>query len=155
MENILDSNEQPINMLKYRRGLLPWWIKFFCWVFMVFGALILPMVIMSILGMPTQLALYGMESTTVFNIQGALITGMFFISGIVGFGLFYAKDWAITAGLILCAIHVAFVVAIIAFPLTSGTSKVRLEFILVIPFFIKLLKLKQIWQGPQNISLNV
>ncbi len=37
MDQILDAGEtsQPIDIKKYRRSLLPWWIKGFSWLFMI------------------------------------------------------------------------------------------------------------------------
>ncbi len=152
MKPILDSSEfsQPINIVRYRRSLLPWWIKGFSWLFMIFGVMIFPISVMSIFGVPTELSLYGIESTSILNLNGALVTIMFLISGIVGFALFYGKDWALNAGLVLCAAHLLLVVLVYALQLATHGSNLRFEFILVVPFFIKLLKLRPLWDGPQN-----
>lgn len=105
---------------------------------------------MSIIGIPTELSLYGMESNTILNLNGALVTFMFLVSGAVGFGLFYGKNWAINAGLFLCAAHLVLVALVYALQLATHGSSLRFEFILVVPFFIKLLKLRPLWHGPQN-----
>jgi hypothetical protein len=74
---------------------------------------------MSIFGIPTELSLYGIESTSILNLNGALVTIMFLISAIAGFALFYGKDWAITAGLMLCAAHLVLVVLVYALQLAT------------------------------------
>lgn len=152
MDQILDAGEtsQPIDIKKYRRSLLPWWIKGFSWLFMIFGVFIIPSIIAAIINFPIELAFYGIEAYTVFSLNGAIITLFFLVSSLVGYGLFFSKDWAILLGLVLCIMHAVLLASVIMFPLTSDGNTIRLEFILVIPFFIKLLKLKQIWDGPNN-----
>ncbi len=152
MENVLDRNEVPVNIVSYRRSLLPWWVKLFCWLFMIFGAMVIPIAILGLFDFHVNIAFYGIESSTVFNLQWAIVSTLFVLSGIVGYGLFYGKDWAIWAGLLLCAMHVVLVASLIAFPLSNANSKIRLEFVLVIIFFIKLLKLKPIWYLPKNTN---
>lgn len=153
MEQIIDYNtDTPIDIVKYRRGLLPWWIKGFSWLFIIFGIFTIPAIIASIANLPFDLAFYGMESTTVLSVKGAIITLFFAVSAVVGYGLFFGKPWAVLLGLVLCAMHVFLLASVIALPLVTEDEKIRLEFILVIPFFIKLLKLKKVWHGPQNNS---
>lgn len=91
-----------------------------------------------------------MEATTVFSLKGGIITLFFGVSAAVGYGLFFGKPWAVVLGLVLCTMHVLLLASVIALPLVTDGGKIRLEFILVIPFFIKLLNLKKVWHGPQN-----
>jgi hypothetical protein len=93
MENIenevLDSNLIAQENILRRRLLLPWWIKTFCWIFMIF-ALIAPLgIIFAIFGWKFQLALYGLQTNAPLSLVGLSVIALFALKGItaLGFGL--------------------------------------------------------------------
>lgn len=143
-EQILDTHLQEPQ--KRRRALLPLWIKVFTWIFLVFGAVVPIALVLGILGINFNLSLFGLETTQVFSIIGIIIVLLFAIKGITAWGLWTEKDWAITIGqtdaiisIIICVVG--------TFIDTSGGFKltVRLELIPLIPYLIKLNKIKKLW----------
>ncbi|MGM5631629.1 hypothetical protein O2K51_12070 [Apibacter raozihei] len=137
-------------MKNYRRRLLPLWIKFFCWIFMVIGVLsILIMLIVSIggIGFRPALSMYGIDSQ-----QGNLSTLVIFITfvfnGIVAYMLWFGKRMAI---------RIAFINIIWTFLLCltsmyvnyhyNSEFRIRFELICIIIFFIKIREVKFKWEN--------
>lgn len=133
-----------------RRKLLPWWIKIFIWIFIIFGAVAPFGLIFGLIGFKFQVSLYGLETFEPTSFIGLGLIGIFFLKGITAFGLWTEKDWAIKIGqidaiigIIIC-VFVMFVLHFIdnnygfIFPL-------RIELILLIPFLIKLRKIDNEW----------
>lgn len=153
--DILDSleDENPPR----RRKLLPWWIKFFCWVFMIFGV-VTPIALMAAFtGTSFNISLYGLNTSNPMSIIGILATALFGFKGIAAFGLWTEKDWAITLGKIDAVVGIAVcVVVMLLLPIFSKSGfnlNFRLELILLIPFLIRLQKIEIQWNDyrPQSI----
>lgn len=145
---ILDSNLAS-EKVTTRRQLLPWWIKVFVWIFMIFGVLVPLGLISGILGFPLQLALYGLETTEPLSMTGLVVTGLFLFKGIVAFALWMEKEWAVTAGQADAIIGIAVCIFVMLFyPFINGhvfKLNIRLELILLIPYLIKLNRIKSVW----------
>lgn len=134
-----------------RRDLLPLWIKIFCWIFMAFGLLIPVALFMGLSGMEFSLSLYGIETYHPISGPGLLIIALFTIKAVTGFGLWTERKWAINLAIADAMAGIAFCVfAMLLLPLfTEGHLKIsfRLELLLLIPYLIKLLKIKKVWEG--------
>jgi hypothetical protein len=135
-----------------RRKLLPWWIKIFAWIFMVFGVVAPIGLMLGLFGYSFQLLLYGLQTNQPFSLTGLLLLAIFLLKGISAYGLWTRKDWAITLGIldsilgiVICG-YVAFVYPFI--DNTPGfTLDFRFELLLLIPYLIKLTRIKQAWEG--------
>ncbi|RYY69810.1 MAG: hypothetical protein EOO13_08410 [Chitinophagaceae bacterium] len=134
-----------------RKQLLPWWMKAFMWIFLVFGAVLPIVVVMGILGKPIALALYGMETYDVFSITGLIITSCFAVKAVVAYGLWAGKPWALQLamadaiiGILVCCLSM-FAPELFATVSTSGSF--RLELLLLIPYLIKSIKLNDAWKS--------
>jgi hypothetical protein len=137
---------------KRRRQLLPWWMKVFSWIFMVFGGLAVLGFLLGLLGITFQLQLYGLETNEPVSLLGLGLTAIFLIKGAAAFGLWMEKDWAINVGM-LDAILGLVICTFMMFvsPLIDQQSgfrfTIRLELILLIPYVIALRNLKPKWEA--------
>lgn len=133
-----------------RRSLLPWWIKIFCWFFMLFGALATICLFLGFTNIKPALALYGFETNEPFSLIGILVIGLGIFKGITAYALWFEKDNAITLGkicailgIVICGISML----ILPFLLEITTIQIRLELVLLIPFLITLNRIEKKWEA--------
>jgi len=112
-ENILDDDHL-LGPNASRRDLLPMWIKVFVWIFLIFGALVPVALILGVAGVNFSLSLYGLETIDSLSLIGVSIMCLFIFKGIVAFGLWTEKEWAVSLaiadasiGIILCILAMA------------------------------------------------
>jgi hypothetical protein len=147
---ILDSNLLRPENSKRRRSLLPWWIKTFTWIFLIFSLIVPVGIGFGLFGLQFQISLYGFSTDTPLSFDGLFLMALFLLKGITAFGLWTEKDWAIYLGQIdavLGIITCGFMMFI--YPFTGNQPgaliNIRLELILLIPFLFKLIKIKSEW----------
>ena len=134
-----------------RRSLLPVWMKVFIWFFMFAGAIAPFCIIAGLSGTTVQLSLYGLETTDAISLTGLLILALFFFKGIVAFCLWTEKKEAVTLGIVdaVLGIVICTYLMIIA-PFVDDSPghvvNIRLELVALIPYLIKLSKIKSQWQ---------
>jgi uncharacterized membrane protein (DUF2068 family) len=137
---------------KRRRDLLPWWIKIFIWIFLVFGAIIPVAIIFGVIQYKFQISLYGIETNNPLSIIGTFLMFLFLLKAVVAYGLWTEKDWAVNLGIIdtILGISVCIFVMFI-YPFINTISgfilNLRLELLFLIPFLLKLLKIKIGWNS--------
>ena len=156
-EPIIDSGLNNNTFTIRRRKLLPWWIKVFIWIFLVFGAIAPVGFIFGLFGFQFKLALYRFETFLPLSYIGLGITFLFILKGVTAFGLWMEKDWAITLGQIEAILGVVICVFAMILPFVDKnpdfTFSLRLELVLLIPFLIKLGKIKEEWlNGPDELK---
>ena len=131
-----------------RRQLLPWWIKFFCWLFMLFGVLAILCLISGFFGVLPSLAFYGFETNQPLSLIGLLIISIAVLKGFTAYSLWFEKDFAIKLGkidailgIVICVFSMFFI------PLLLETNQItfRLEIIFLIIFLVQLNKIEQKW----------
>lgn len=148
------SNELLLETLvaenKRRRSLLPTWIKVFIWIFMIMGALVPIVFIIDLFSGTAQLSLYGLETNSPFSPLGLFLAFLFILKGFAALSLWTEKDWAINLavadaflGIIVCC-GVMFIVPML---MSNSGFKLnfRLELALLIPYLLKLQKIKPSW----------
>lgn len=133
-----------------RRNLLPVWMKVFCWIFMIMGAIAPICLVAGLSGTRLQLALYGLESNDSASLQGMFLLLLFFLKGMVAFGLWTEKDSAIHLGIADAILGIAICIYVTAIaPIVNSQSafmlNLRLELVVLIPYLIKLWKIKSQW----------
>lgn len=133
-----------------RRDLLPWWIKVFCWLFMLFGIMAIICLILGFIGIKPSLAFYGFETNEPFSLNGMVVIFVGILKGLTSYSLWFEKDYAIKLakidsfiGIILCAI----VMLVLPFVQTGVPIKIRAELLLLIPFLIKLNNIQDEWEN--------
>lgn len=151
-QNVLDDQFQ--SSATRRRDLLPVWIKIFTWIFMVFGMIAPIAIVLGLSGTEFTLSLYGLETYQPISVLGLTILSLFIIKTIVAVGLWTEKSWAITlaiydaiAGIAVCV----FTMAVLPFIMKNGLNiNFRLELLILIPYLIKLYKIKPLWEDKAN-----
>ena len=142
-ENILDVEEK-VDVNKERLKLLPKWIKFFSWIFLVLGAttpiiLFLPLVYNG----PLELSVLGFSADNPYHPQGIAVVLFFLLSGLTAFGLLWAKKWAPLLGFLISIIGL---ICVIINAIYSQDNNLPLEPLLQIPFMIKMISIKGSWE---------
>ncbi len=139
-----------------RSKLLPWWIKTFMWIFLVISLFIPVLLVLAIAGFETLLAIYGLETNNLFTVTGMLLTLVFAMKGVVSFGLIKEKDWAVQLGIIdaIVGITICVYTSYIQPFLSEDVSfsLLKFELVLLIPYLIKLNRIKQQWASARYIA---
>ncbi len=149
MEEITDNQfdqfeKKPVN----RRALLPGWIKVFCWLFMIAGVAGIISFLLGVFGYKSELSFYGLETNQPLGLLGSFIILIILFKAFTAYSLWFEKDNAIQlgkidaiAGIIIC------VISMIGMPIFTDDSSVslRLELVLLIPYYYKLDAIKKAW----------
>jgi len=145
-----NSFEEFENIKKRRRKILPWWIKIFCWIFMLFGLLSFVCLILGFTNIKPDLAFYGFETNEPFSLYGLIVISIGLLKGVTAFALWFEKDFAIKIGKIDAIIGIALcVISMVVLPFIQDGFNItlRLELVLLIPFLIKLNKIQKEWES--------
>lgn len=141
-------NEGFINSRTHKRKFLPWWMKIFIWIFLVFTAFIPIVILFSLFGHKINISLYGIETNNSLSASGFFLMALFILKGIVSYGLWMGQKWAIKLGMIdaifgilvcLYAMFESF------FNNTNNEFNFRLELLILTPYLIKLIRIRPIW----------
>ena len=152
MEKNIEENskfEEFEKIKKKRRQLLPWWIRTFSWIFMIFGILSFVCLILGFTNIKPNLGFYGFETNEPFSLFGLIIISVGILKGITAFALWFEKDFAIKIGkidailgIVLCAI------SMFILPIQDEYNfTIRLELVLLIPYYLKLTKIENEWHS--------
>lgn len=149
-EDVLTDIVQQLTSVR-RKTLLPWWIKIFMWIFLVFGAIALVGLIFALLGYDYYVGLYGLDTNKPLSIMGIGTILLFLFKGVTAYGFIGETDWAIKLGILDAISGMVICVFVMLFPFFVSGSDVkfnfRLELILLIPYLNKLLKIKSTWEN--------
>lgn len=157
---LLDNDfiEQPQYQRHARRKLLPWWFRFFTWVFMIMGCIAPIAILAGVFGINFEMSLYGFTSYSPFTLVGFLIALMMLFKGLTAFSLWFEKDWAIDLAILdaiigLFATIISFFIgsAIMGEQNSTGFS-FRTEIIFIIPYLIKSIKIHERWKEIETIQ---
>jgi hypothetical protein len=131
-----------------RRKLLPLWIKIFIWIFIVLGAFAVLGFIGGLLLGNFQASLYGLETSQASSPTGLFIFFLFALKGLAAIGLWTEKDWAVNVAFADAVIGITVCIAVMFVPSLQPTPNFtfRFELVLLVPFLIKLLKMREAWE---------
>lgn len=132
-----------------RNKLLPVWIKIFTWIFLIISFFAPIAFVLGLFGKKVHLSIYGIETDEPLSLVGIIITTLFIIKGITAFGLLKEKDWAIKVGIIDALIGIVICTLVMILPVITPDPKfsLRLELVALIPYLLKLLKIKTQWES--------
>ncbi len=140
IETTLENKPEKTGM--ERRQLLPLWIKIFLWFFLILGCFVPLGLIASLFFFFFQLSVYGMTTTNPFSLSGLLIMLIMLYKGYTAFALWTGKKNAVLlaqidaiSGMLVC---------VIVMVMGPGIM-LRLELIVLIPYLIKMTKIKSEW----------
>lgn len=127
-----------------RRSLLPWWIKFFCWLFMFASVLAVIRVVLSCFNITTEFEFYGINANdSLLNV--IIVFLVFVLHGYTGYSLWFEKNY----GIILAQFDAIFGIIVCFYSMflgyQNGNHTFRLELILLVLFLIKIIKIKPRW----------
>ncbi len=146
-DKILDSDFDSLK--ERRRTLLPIWIKVFVWIFIAFGILAPILLITAIFGTNFKLSMYGLETFYPLSPLGLLIISVVLYKGVVAFGLWTEKKWAVLLAIADAILGIVICVLVMLAPLFMSSLGIklsfRLELLLLIPYLIKMYTIKAEW----------
>lgn len=147
--NLLDELKSPY---KRRRDILPWWIKIFIWIFLIFGAIAPLGIILGIAGFQFQSTLYGLQTNEPLSFIGISIFTLMFFKGIVAFALWNEFDWAVLTAIIDAIIGILICLLVMIIPSLSlqTASGFRIEVLILVPYLVYLFRIKKTWQLTHN-----
>lgn len=151
LENKFDEFEKPLII---RRKLLPWWMKVFCWIFMIMGACGFIALPASLFMSHFHLEFYGFETNVPISITGLLIMAVLIFKGFAAYSLWFEKTNAISIGKFDAILGVVLcLIAMFIMPFTSDNNKyeIRLELLLLILYFRRLTKIQYEWDNLESI----
>jgi|SRR5687767_4239274 len=147
--NVLTENLLQLKN-KRRKDLLPWWVKVFIWIFLIFGAIAPLGLIVGMMGYDFEISLYGLETNKPISIIGVSLILIFFFKGITAYSLLKEKNWAVILGIMDAITGIALCSLAMIYPLINTASETnfsfRLELLLLIPYLLKMLKIKSEWE---------
>lgn len=147
-----DILTESLSQLKRRRkDLLPWWIKVFAWIFLIFGAIAPLALLFGIVGGNFEISLYGIETNEPVSIIGIALILIYVFKGVTAFGLLKEKNWGVTLGIMDATTGIIFCSFTMIYPIiNSNLITFRLELVLLIPYLIKMIKIKSEWERSIN-----
>jgi hypothetical protein len=146
--NLDNNTREPMH--GRRRDLLPKWIKVFTWFFLFLGIIAPLGLFAGLLNVPFQVSLYGLSTHNPLSLLGVFLTLLFLFKGIVAFGLWTEKDWAIQLGEIDAFLGITICVLTMLFlPLLNTKNGCKLDFrielLVLVPYYLKLRQIKFDW----------
>lgn len=137
-------------MIDYRKKLIPKWIKFFGWLFLIMGAAVFIVPIFwTFSQQPMHFMLFGLEHYgSPFAPTALLISTLFLLNSVAAYGLLFAKDWGIKVCLAAGWVTLGICLSTMAYGLIAlnGLS-IRLELVALIPYLVKLRKIAPRWMS--------
>jgi len=146
MENQVDLLTDSIEIID-RKKLIPSWINIFSWIFFALGFIALVGIIFGILGYPFQLALYGFQTNNALSITGLIILLLFILKAIVAYGILFQKSWAVKLAIFDAIIGIALCIFCMTYVIYYHSFTFRLEIVLLIPYLLKMQKIKTNWEN--------
>jgi hypothetical protein len=149
-EDLLEDIVQQMSSVR-RKSLLPWWIKIFMWIFLIFGLLTLFGLIFGLFGYRFQLSLYGLDTNDPLSLKGIIIIVLFLFKGIISYSLLTEQDWSVKLGIIDAIAGIVICIFVMISPMlnpgsTTGIS-FRIELLFLIPYLNKMLKIRKPWES--------
>lgn len=128
-----------------RKDLIPLWIKVFGWLFIVFGALVTVVAGYSaITGEIGEFSIYGIEvSGSIYNPIVLFVVLLIIAHGICAYGLLFEKSWGVISCMLLAYLSIAICIVTM---FVGDEFNIRLELAFLVPYVIKLHKIKEQWK---------
>jgi len=144
MDDLLNNELEQIK----RTSLLPVWIKVFAWIFGILGLFAPVAFIIGLFAGHLGASIYGIEATSAASPLALLVLLIFVLKTTVAFGLLRSKSWGVklgildaVTGIIICCLVMLYSVNVLS------DFTFRLEIILLIPYLVKLLKIRSDWEN--------
>lgn len=142
-----------LDIVGYRKQLIPIWIKMFGWLFIISGSLVpLYVIYGAVTGVEGTFGLYGLEGTgSVTSPLPIAIMLLFVAHAVCAYGLLFGKSWGVNACIALAYISVLLCLVPTIIEIARHSSLFfRLELIILIPYLVKLHKMLPGWNGQNS-----
>jgi ABC-type antimicrobial peptide transport system permease subunit len=146
---------KPIKNITRRRNLLPWWIKIFTWVFLIFATVVPIGVIVALFGVKFEISLLGLQTNQPLSVTGLILIALFAFKGLVAFGLWWEKPWAINLAKWDAGISIAVCLAVMLSAMLGRSISLRLELLVIVPYLYKINSLQYAWENIDDQETNV
>jgi hypothetical protein len=130
-----------------RTNLLPWWIRYCNWLF-ILGIITVPIAfIQSLLGYDTlQLGLYGFSVRDAFSPAGLILACVVLFNAFTAYALLTENDWAIDIAIVDALIGIS----LCSYAMSAQPGTFRYELIPLALFLGKLLGIRTKWEKMKN-----
>lgn len=142
-----------LTMTDYRKKLIPKWIKFFGWLFLIMGAAVFIVPIFWVFNKESMhFMLFGLEHYgSPFEPTALLISALLLFNSIAAYGLLFAKDWGVKVCMAAGWVVLGICVLTMAYGLFAlNELYIRLELIVLIPYLLKLREIAPRWMSVAN-----
>ncbi|SIN76081.1 hypothetical protein [Chitinophaga niabensis] len=131
-----------------RTDLLPWWIRYCNWLF-ILGIITVPMaLILSLLGNDNMyLAAYGLTARNFFSPAGIVLAGVFLFNAFTAYALLTESDWAIDIAIADALIGIT----LCSYTMSATPGLFRYELIPLALFLGKLLGIRRKWEKMRSL----
>lgn len=139
-----------------RKELLPVWIRFFAWIFLLFAMTPLFFVVGLFIPGDYNLTVFGLNYSgrTTMHPAAFYISGILTLAATLAYAILWGKKWAITLGIVYSLISLATIAYVVWEALSQSSVYIPLEPILLIPFLVILIKKKKQWYAFDSDSID-
>jgi hypothetical protein len=130
-----------------RRSLLPWWMRFGCWVFMAMGIVDAGCLIAGAFGFRVFLSIYGIETSEALSIKGIVVSALLLFKAVTAYLLWFEKNravdfakWDAISGIVICTANMFLSPFFYRHHFSIG-----LEIALLVPYFMQMNKIEYQW----------
>lgn len=152
MEESVFEEEYP--SIPNRTELLPWWIRWGNWLFLITGGIAPVVFALGLMGYDYSVSLYGLTTTDPLSPVGVALLLVYLLNGVTAYGLLTERDWAVNFGIgnalldiLVCTYTTVYMPVRLVVP---GTSTFLLNFkwelILLVLFLSKLFLIRSAWK---------
>ncbi|WP_369434496.1 hypothetical protein [Psychromonas sp. MME1] len=143
----MESLDENSNLIAQRKSLLPWWVKCVGWLFVVMGALSIPLALFTLLpGSEVNIETFGIVyQGNGISIELILIVLINLFLGVTALGLLRGKTWGLNACIANGFVGIAICLIVMFLSISNDLLKIRLEPIFQVIFLVKLYRIKPDW----------
>ena len=135
-----------------RRELLPWWMKFFCWLFIIFAGIAVLSLLTLFSGELPFVSFYGFEGANSIA-DFIVVFPIVILHGLTGFYLWFEKDEAILLSRICGIVGILACIASMFVMGTNGNFTFRFEIILLALFLQRISIIQDEWKYGKKLSV--
>jgi hypothetical protein len=127
-----------------RRLLLPGWIRFFSWLFMLCWLVPVVALVFALVSPESfKTSLFGLSyAGHPLALPALAIEGFLLFMGVTAYGLLWGRAWGLHAGLIVGVVGLVLSVSMMV---AGGFTTIRLEPLLQVPFIVALMRRRKAW----------
>lgn len=131
-----------------RKEILPKWIRFFSWIFLIF--FIAPLVfLIGLIGGTVDVTVFGLEYSGNTSLHPIPAWGLLLmtLAAFVAYGILWEKDWALKAGILYGWLALGTCAFAVVLRFLNDNIYIPLEPVLLIPFLVILMKRRSAWEA--------